>query len=61
MPMMLPDVGYSPREVERILGLSPKYSYKLIKSGKLEAFVDCVGQLKVHPYELYRYLRQREG
>jgi hypothetical protein len=61
MPMMLPEVGYSPREVERILGLSPKYSYKLIKSGKLEAFLDCVGQLKVHPYELYRYLREREG
>jgi predicted site-specific integrase-resolvase len=61
MQMMLPEAGFSPREVERILGLSPKYSYKLIKSGKLHAFVDCVGQLMVHPYELYRYLRQREG
>ncbi len=61
MPMMLPEAGFSPREVESILRLSPKYSYKLIKSGKLEAFVDCVGQLKVHPYELYRYLREREG
>jgi hypothetical protein len=60
MQMMLPEAGYSPREVERILGLSPKYSYKLIKSRKLEAFVDCVGHLKVHPYELYRYLRERE-
>jgi hypothetical protein len=61
MPMMLPEAGYSPREVEKIVGLSPKYAYKLIKSGKLEAFVDCVGQLKVHPCELYRYLREREG
>jgi predicted site-specific integrase-resolvase len=61
MPMMLPEAGYSPREVEKIVGLSPKYAYKLIKSGKLEAFVDCVGQLMVHPCELYRYLREREG
>jgi hypothetical protein len=36
MQMMLPEAGFSAREVERILGLSPKYSYKLIKSGKLE-------------------------
>jgi predicted site-specific integrase-resolvase len=60
MQMKLPEAGYSPREVEKIVGLSPKYSYKLIKSGKLEAFVDCVGNLKVHPYEVYRYLRERE-
>ncbi len=61
MMKKLPEAGYSPREVEKIVGLSPKYSYKLIKSGKLEAFVDSVGQLKVHPYEVYRYLREREG
>ena len=61
MPMMLPEAGFSLREVEKIVGLSPKYSYKLIKAGKLEAFVDCVGQLKVHPYELYRYLRESEA
>jgi predicted site-specific integrase-resolvase len=60
MQTMLPDAGYSPREVEKIVGLSPKYSYKLIKSGKLEAFVDCVGNLKVQPYEVYRYLRESE-
>jgi predicted site-specific integrase-resolvase len=60
MQMVLPEAGFSPREVDRILGLSDKFSYKLIKSGKLEAFVDCVGNLKVHPYEVYRYLRERE-
>jgi predicted site-specific integrase-resolvase len=61
MQMMLPEAGFSPREVERMLGLSPKYSYKLIRSGKLKAFVDCVGNLKVHPYEVYRYLLEKEG
>jgi hypothetical protein len=61
MPMMLPDAGFSPREVEKICGLSPKYAYKLIKARKLEAFVNCVGELRVHPYELYRFLREREG
>ena len=47
--------------MERILDLSPKYSYKLIRSGKLKAFVDCVGNLKVHPYEVYRFLLEKEG
>jgi len=61
MQKMLPEAGFSLREVEKIVGLSSKYSYKLIKSGKLEAFVDCVGQLKVHPYEVYRYLSEREA
>jgi len=61
MPMMLPEAGFSLREVENIVGLSPKYSYKLIRSGKLKAFVDCVGNLKVHPYEVYRYLLEKEG
>jgi predicted site-specific integrase-resolvase len=61
MQKMLPEAGFSLREVEKIVGLSSKYSYKLINSGKLEAFVDCVGQLKVHPYEVYRYLREREA
>jgi predicted site-specific integrase-resolvase len=59
MNTALPDVGYTPREVERILGLSPKYSYRLIKSGEIEAFVDCVGSLKVHQFEVYRLLRER--
>ena len=61
MQTMLPEAGFTLREVEKMVGLSPKYSYKLIRSGKLEAFVDCVGQLKVHPYELYRYLKESEG
>jgi predicted site-specific integrase-resolvase len=61
MQMMLPEAGFSPREVERMLGLSPKYSYKLIRSGKLKAFVECVGNLKVHPYEVYRYRLEKEG
>ena len=60
MKLMLPEAGFSPREVDRILGISPKYSYKLIRNGTLEAFLDCVGNLKIHPYELYRYLKERE-
>jgi len=57
--MQLPECGYSPREVERICRLSPKYSYKLIKNGTIEAFLDCVGNLKVRPCEVYRYLKER--
>ena len=60
MATLLPEPGYSPREVERICGLSEKYAYKLIRSGELEAYLDCVGNLKVHPHEVYRYLKNRE-
>jgi predicted site-specific integrase-resolvase len=60
LKLTLPECGYSPREVERICGLSPKYSYRLIRNGTIEAFLDCVGNLKVHPHELYRYMKERE-
>jgi len=60
MATLLPEPGFSPREVERICGLSEKYAYKLIKSGKLEAYLDCAGGLKVHPHEVYSYLKKRD-
>jgi len=59
MALLLPECGYSPREVERICGLSEKYAYRLIKNGELEAFLDCAGNLKVHPHEVYRYIKNR--
>lgn len=53
MATLLPEPGYSPREVERICGLSEKYAYRLIKSGELEAYLSCVGDLRVHPHEVW--------
>ena len=53
--------GWTIREVELLLGLSPKYAYKLIRRGRLRAYVACDGSLRVSPYELHHYIRQREA
>lgn len=54
----LPPVGYSPLEVEKILGLAHKRSYALIREGKLAAFLDSTGRLKVSPYHLMKYIEE---
>lgn len=58
--MALPPVGYSVAEVERILGIPAKTGYRLIRENKLETFVDSCGMLRVSPYEVYRYMKQKE-
>lgn len=52
----LPPVGYSPLEVERILGLPHKRAYALIRERKLAAFVDTVGKIKVSKDQLMKYM-----
>ncbi len=56
----LPAVGYSVAEVERILNIPTKTGYRLIKQGRLKAFVTSDGVLKVHPYELWRYITEEK-
>jgi predicted site-specific integrase-resolvase len=60
MHTTLPPAGYTVPEVERILGISKKSGYKLIKAGKLAPYVDCVGQLRVPVEEVYSYLKRKE-
>lgn len=52
----LPPCGYSVPECERILGIPAKTGYRLIKQGRLKAFVSTDGYLRVHPYEIWRYM-----
>ncbi len=52
----LPPVGYSIPEVEKHLVLAHKRAYALIREGKLTAFVDSTGRLKVSPYHLMKYM-----
>ena len=54
----MPPLGYSISEVERILGIPTKTGYRLVREGKLDAFVDSTGKLKVSPYVLYSYMRE---
>lgn len=51
-------VGYSIREVEKLLNIPTKTGYRLVKDRKLKAFVDSTGTLKVSPFEIYRYMNQ---
>jgi predicted site-specific integrase-resolvase len=57
---MLPQTGYGIAEVEKILGIPTKAGYRLVKEGKLDAFVNTTGQLRVSPYELYAYMKSKE-
>lgn len=52
----LPPVGYSIAEVEKVLGLPHKRAYALVREGRIEAFVDQTGRLKVSPYHLMKYI-----
>ena len=54
----LPPCGYGISEVEKILGIPTKTGYRLVREGRLEAFVDSTGKLKVSPYELYSYMKE---
>lgn len=55
----LPPVGYSIPEVEHILSLPQKSAYRLIKEGKLNAFLDSTGRLKVHQYQVLKYMEEK--
>ena len=58
--MALPPVGYSVADTERILGLAPKTGYRVIKQGRLKAFVGLDGRLYVHPYSVWKYMEDHE-
>ena len=56
----LPLCGYGVAEVERILRIPRRSGYYLIQTGRLRAFNDSTGALKVSPVELLYYIRSRE-
>lgn len=53
--------GYTVREAEKLLNIPERTGYRLIQSGKLEAYQDVAGKLRVPYGELYSYMKnQRE-
>jgi excisionase family DNA binding protein len=56
----LPATGYTVTEAEQILGLQDKYLYKLIRLGKVDSYVDCVGQMRVSREAVYAYMKNRK-
>jgi excisionase family DNA binding protein len=57
----LPPVGYTIREAEQILGMSEKYLYRLIRQGKVSAYLDSVNQLRISREEVYALMREKEA
>lgn len=57
----LPQAGYTVRESEKLLGVSSKYLYKLVREGKVSAYSDSVGQLRISPFEVYRLRHEKEA
>lgn len=61
MSVELPPAGYTIREAEGILCMSEKYLYRLIREGKVDAYLDTAGQLRVSREETYRLLHEKEA
>ncbi len=54
---VLPPSGYSIAEIEKILQLPHRVGYHHIKDGRLKAFRDVTGKLKVTPEDLWHYMK----
>ena len=54
----LPQVGLSVAQASKLIGVSRYRGYELIHKGKLRAFKDEQGLIKVAPEEIHRYLRE---
>ena len=51
----LPVPAYTVPEFEQLFGIPTKGAYQLIRKGKLRAFKDSAGQLRISLEEAYRY------
>lgn len=56
----IPQVGLSVKEASRLLCMPRLRAYKHIHKGKLRAFKDEQGILKIDPAEISRYLREEQ-
>jgi len=57
----LPPAGYTIREAEGILNTSEKYLYRLIRQGKVNAYLDSTGQMRISREEVYRLAHDKEA
>ena len=55
----LPTAGFTLPAAAKVIGCHEKSVYRLVKSGKLAAYVDSTGRLMVSKEELYSYLKQQ--
>ncbi len=56
----LPMAGYTLPAAAKVIGCHEKHIYKLVRSGKLGAYVDATGRLMISREELYSYLRNKD-
>ena len=54
----MPQVGLSVAQASKLIGVSRYRGYELIHKGRLRAFKDTQGLIKVEPSEIQRFLRE---
>ncbi len=59
MQTTLPPGSYTLPEAARIIGIHEKSIYRLVREKKLRAEVDGTGRMRLSPFEVYAYLRNR--
>jgi len=52
--------GYTVSEFETLAGIPRKAGYRLIKLGRVASYTDSEGRKRIHPFEAWAYIRQRE-
>lgn len=56
----IPQLGLSVAHASKLLGVSRNRGYKLIHQGRLQAFRDETGLIKVEASEIRRFLKEEE-
>ncbi len=59
-PKVMPVAGVTVYEAEQALGLAQNLGYRHIQRGKLRAFTNGQGLLRITEAEIYRYLREEK-
>ena len=59
-PSMASLPGYTVSEFETLAGIPRKDSYRLIKEGRIEAYKDSEGRLRISPFEGYRFIKNQQ-
>ena len=59
--MLLEMPGFTCREAARHIGINEKQIYAWIRDKRIEAEMDCTGQLRVPYGEVWRVIKERES
>lgn len=52
--------GWTLPEFERRASLAKKTGYREVKLGRIEAYRDSEGRMRISPFEAYAYIKNKE-